>query len=84
MIKELTTEMGIFTHAEIKALHENNCIDCELIQLLEVTDIENGATKHTEQYREKNISFDQGCWPFELTEEELNQLHPQELQVQEF
>lgn len=78
MIKALTKEMGVFTHAEIKALHENGCADCELIQILEVTDTESGEVKQTEQYREKNISFNQECWPFELTDEEKAILLPSE------
>ena len=67
MIKKLnTTELKPFTHVEILKINENDCADCEAIQMSE--------DETQEIYREKNVSFSSGIWPFELTDEEKEEL----------
>lgn len=69
MIKKLnTTELKPFTHVEILKINENDCADCEAIQMSE--------DETLEIFREKNVSFSSGCWPFELTDEEVLSLRP--------
>ena len=63
--KEIQFEQ--FNYAEILTITEDNTAVCELVQLI----IDEGGIE-TEIHREKYVSFDSGCWPFELTEEEMD------------
>lgn len=67
-----TIEFGRYNAAEIIKLYEDNSILCKVIE--ESID-EDGIA--TEISHEDGISFDSGCWPFELTEEEIESLKPQ-------
>lgn len=63
--KEIQFEQ--FNFAEILTITEDNTAVCELVQLI----IDEDGIE-TEIHREKYVSFDNGCWPFELTQEEIN------------
>ncbi len=60
-------EIPQFNRAEIKALLEDGSVRVELFHVDE---------SEVEDSREKGISFSEGKWPFELTEEEILELNP--------
>ena len=70
--KQLTIEVNQFTHADIKSISENGTVSCDM--LIIETDEEGGET---EVYREGFTSYDEGSYPFELTEEDIQILRPE-------
>ncbi len=70
--KQLTTEVNNFTHADIKSISENGTVSCDML-IIEVD--EEGNEK--EVYREGFTSYDEGNYPFELTEEDIQILRPE-------
>lgn len=73
MIKKLTKGVGNFTHADIKKIYENGTVDCDMLIISEQE--QDSVKSEVEQYREKGTSFNEP-WPFELTEEEIEELSP--------
>lgn len=71
--KQLNIAVNNFTHADIKSISENGTVSCDM--LIIETDEEG---KETEAYREGFTSYDEGNYPFELTEEDVNTLKPVE------
>ena len=69
--KQLTIEVNQFTHADIKSISENGTVSCDML-IIEVD--EEGS--ETEVYREGFTSYDEGSYPFELTEEDIELLNP--------
>ena len=69
--KQLTAEVNNFTHADIKSISENGTVSCDM--LIIETDEEGGET---EVYREGFTSYDEGSYPFELTQEDIELLNP--------
>lgn len=74
--KQLTTEVNNFTHADIKSISENGTVSCDML-IIEVDEEGN----ETEVYREGFTSYDEGNYPFELTEEDLKNLKPVEYEI---
>ena len=70
--KQLTVSVNQFTHADIKSISENGTVSCDMLTI--ETDEEGNET---ETYREGFTSYDEGNYPFELTEEDLNVLRPE-------
>ena len=70
--KQLTIEVNQFTHADIKSISENGTVSCDMLVI--ETD-EDGSEKET--YREGFTSYDEGNYPFELTEEDVKVLRPE-------
>lgn len=66
MIKKLNQAWGAFSHADIMHITPDLMAVCDMVVMSEATE--------TETYREGNISFDDGNWPFELSPEEVEQL----------
>ena len=69
--KQLTVSVNQFTHADLKAISENGTVSCDMLTI-EMDEEGN----ETETYREGFTSYDEGNYPFELTEEDLNVLRP--------
>ena len=69
--KQLNIEVNNFTHADIKSISENGTVSCDML-IISVDDEGN----ETEVYREGFTSYDEGNYPFELTEEDLKNLKP--------
>jgi len=69
--KQLTIEVNNFTHADIKSISENGTVSCDML-IIEVDEEGN----ETEVYREGFTSYDEGNYPFELTEEDIELLTP--------
>ena len=69
--KQLTIAVNNFTHADLKAISENGTVSCDML-IIEVDEEGN----ETEVYREGFTSYDEGNYPFELTEEDLKILKP--------
>ena len=70
--KQLNIEVNNFTHADIKSISENGTVSCDML-IIEVDEEGN----ETEVYREGFTSYDEGNYPFELTEEDLKVLRPE-------
>ena len=70
--KELTIAVNNFTHADIKSISENGTVSCDML-IIEVDE----EGDETEVYREGFTSYDEGNYPFELTEEDINVLKPE-------
>lgn len=70
--KQLTTEVNNFTHADLKSISENGTVSCDML-IISVDEEGN----ETEVYREGFTSYDEGNYPFELTEEDLKVLRPE-------
>ena len=71
--KQLNISVNNFTHADIKSISENGTVSCDML-IIEVD--EEGNEK--EVYREGFTSYDEGNYPFELTEEDIEILKPVE------
>ena len=71
--KQLNIAVNDFTHADIKSISENGTVSCDM--LIIETDEEGNET---EVYREGFTSYDEGNYPFELTEEDIEILKPTE------
>lgn len=69
--KQLTIEVNNFTHADIKSISENGTASCDMLVIQ--TDEEGNET---EVYREGFTSYDEGNYPFELTDEDIQILNP--------
>ena len=69
--KQLNIEVNNFTHADIKSISENGTVSCDML-IIEVDEDGN----ETEVYREGFTSYDEGNYPFELTEEDIDLLNP--------
>ena len=69
--KQLNIEVNNFTHADIKSISENGTVSCDML-IIEVDEEGN----ETEVYREGFTSYDEGNYPFELTEEDIELLTP--------
>lgn len=93
MIKKLNKAWGVFTHADVKNLDNEQTAYCDMIvvpmeevesseigevvtQFKTVTN-ENGVISLFESYREGGTSIPMDKWPFELTQEEIDELKPQ-------
>lgn len=72
--KQLTTEVNNFTHADIKSISENGTVSCDML-VIEVDE----ECNEKEVYREGFTSYDEGNYPFELTEEDIQILNQKEL-----
>lgn len=72
--KQLTIAVNDFTHADIKSISENGTVSCDML-IIEVDDEGN----EKEVYREGFTSYDEGNYPFELTEEDIQILNKKEL-----
>lgn len=70
--KQLTIAVNDFTHADIKSISENGTASCDML-IIEVDEEGN----ETEVYREGFTSYDEGNYPFELTEEDIQILRPE-------
>jgi hypothetical protein len=75
--KILNKAVNNFTHSDLKSLSENGTVSCDM--LIIETDEEGNET---EVYREGFTSYDEGSYPFELTEEDIKILRP-EREIQE-
>ena len=71
--KQLTTEVNNFTHADLKSISENGTVSCDML-IIEIDEEGN----ETGVYREGFTSYDEGNYPFELTEEDIEILKPTE------
>lgn len=71
--KQLNIAVNNFTHADIKSISENGTVSCDML-IIEID--EDGD--ETEVYREGFTSYDEGNYPFELTEEDIEILRPTE------
>ena len=69
--KQLNIEVNNFTHADIKSISENGTVSCDML-IIEVDEEGN----ETEVYREGFTSYDEGNYPFELTQEDIEVLTP--------
>ena len=69
--KQLTIAVNNFTHADIKSISENGTVSCDML-IISVDDEGN----ETEVYREGFTSYDEGNYPFELTQEDIELLTP--------
>ena len=69
--KQLNIAVNNFTHADIKSISENGTVSCDML-IIEVDEDGN----ETEVYREGFTSYDEGNYPFELTEEDIELLTP--------
>jgi len=69
--KQLNIEVNNFTHADIKSISENGTVSCDML-IIEVDEEGN----ETEIYREGFTSYDEGNYPFELTQEDIELLTP--------
>jgi len=69
--KQLNIEVNNFTHADIKSISENGTVSCDML-IIEVDEEGN----ETEVYREGFTSYDEGNYPFELTQEDIELLTP--------
>lgn len=69
--KQLTEEVNNFTHADIKSISENGTVSCDML-IIEADEDGN----ETEVYREGFTSYDEGSYPFELTEKDIEVLTP--------
>lgn len=74
--KQLNIVVNSFTHADIKSISENGTVSCDML-IIEVDEEGN----ETEVYREGFTSYDEGNYPFELTEEDLKNLNPIEYET---
>jgi hypothetical protein len=74
--KQLNIDVNNFTHADIKSISENGTVSCDML-IIEVDDEGN----EIEVYREGFTSYDEGNYPFELTEEDLKKLKPVENEI---
>jgi hypothetical protein len=74
--KQLTISVNNFTHADIKSISENGTVICDML-IIEVDEEGN----EIEAYREGFTSYDEGNYPFELTEEDLKNLKPTEYEI---
>ena len=70
--KQLNIEVNNFTHADIQSISENGTVSCDML-IIEVDEEGN----ETEVCREGFTSYDEGNYPFELTEEDINVLKPE-------
>ena len=70
--KQLNIAVNNFTYADIKSISENGTVSCDML-IIEVDEEGN----ETEVYREGFTSYDEGNYPFELTEEDINVLKPE-------
>lgn len=70
--KQLIVEVNQFTHADIKSISENGTVSCDML-IIEIDEEGN----ETEVYREGFTSYDEGNYPFELTEEDIQILRPE-------
>lgn len=70
--KQLNIAVNNFTHADIKSISENGTVSCDML-IIEVDEEGN----ETEVYREGFTSYDEGNYPFELTEEDIQILRPE-------
>ena len=70
--KQLNIAVNNFTHADIKSISENGTVSCDML-IIEVDE----EGDETEVYREGFTSYDEGNYPFELTEEDINVLKPE-------
>lgn len=64
--KQLTIAVNNFTHADIKSISENGTVSCDMLTI----EIDEDGNE-TEVYRECFTSYDEGNYPFELTEEDI-------------
>ena len=69
--KQLSIAVNNSTHADIKSISENGTASCDML-IIEVDEEGN----ETEVYREGFTSYDEGNYPFELTEEDIELLTP--------
>jgi len=69
--KQLNIAVNNFTHADIKSISENGTVSCDML-IIEVDEEGN----ETEVYREGFTSYDEGNYPFELTQEDIELLTP--------
>lgn len=69
--KQLNIAVNNFTHADIKSISQNGTVSCDML-IIEVDEEGN----ETEVYREGFTSYDEGNYPFELTEEDIELLNP--------
>ena len=69
--KQLNIAVNDFTHADIKSISENGTVSCDML-IIEVDEEGN----ETEVYREGFTSYDEGNYPFELTQEDIELLTP--------
>lgn len=69
--KQLNIAVNNFTHADIKSISENGTVSCDML-IIEVDEDGN----ETEVYREGFTSYDEGNYPFELTQEDIELLNP--------
>ena len=69
--KQLNIAVNNFTHADIKSISENGTVSCDML-IIEVDEDGN----ETEVYREGFTSYDEGNYPFELTQEDIELLTP--------
>lgn len=70
--KQLNIAVNNFTHADIKSISENGTVSCDMLTI--ETDEEGNET---EVYREGFTSYDEGNYPFELTEGDIYTLKPE-------
>ena len=70
--KQLNIAVNNFTHADIKSISENGTVSCDML-IIEVDEEGN----ETEVYREGFTSYDEGNYPFELMEEDIQILRPE-------
>ena len=69
--KQLNIAVNNFTHADLKSISENGTVSCDMLTI--ETDEEGNET---ETYREGFTSYDEGNYPFELTQEDIELLNP--------
>ena len=69
--KQLNIEVNNFTHADIKSISENGTVSCDML----IIEVDNDGNE-TEVYREGFTSYDEGNYPFALTEEDIELLTP--------
>ena len=69
--KQLNIEVNNFTHADIKSISENGTVSCDML----IIEVDNDGNE-TEIYREGFTSYDEGNYPCELTQEDIELLTP--------
>jgi hypothetical protein len=69
--KQLNIAVNNFTHADLKSISENGTVSCDML-IIEVDEEGN----ETEVYREGFTSYDEGNYPFEFTQEDIELLNP--------
>ena len=69
--KQLNIAVNNFTHADLKSISENGTVSCDML----IIEVDNDGNE-TEVYREGFTSYDEGNYPFELTEEDIELLTP--------